>query len=104
VVTGVQSLSGMLCARPQAGYVPESQGFCPPDEYPCVRGNEPFMFRRARISSNPVRTCYMSTRVNHSVYSAPKLIAYGDVREITQDVSNMGALDGGGAPNTKTEA
>lgn len=46
----------------------------------------------------------MSTRVNQSVYSAPKLIAYGDVREITQAVGNMGELDGGGAPNTKTQA
>lgn len=54
------------------------------------------------ISSNQVRTCYMNTRVNQSVYSAPKLISYGDVREITQAVGNMGAADGGGGATAKT--
>lgn len=60
------------------------------------------MFRSAQLFQ-PVRTYFMSTRVNQSVYSAPTLITYGDVREITQAVGNMGAEDGGGAPNTKTQ-
>lgn len=46
----------------------------------------------------------MSTRVNQNAYSAPKLIAYGDVREITQAVGNVGAGDGGAEPTHKTQA
>ncbi|HEX6250794.1 MAG TPA: lasso peptide [Gemmatimonadaceae bacterium] len=45
----------------------------------------------------------MSTRVNQSVYSTPKLITYGDVREITQAVGNMGTDDGGGGATSKTQ-
>jgi hypothetical protein len=45
----------------------------------------------------------MSTRVNKSGYSAPRLVTYGDVREITQAVGNMGNADGGGSPDNKTQ-
>lgn len=45
----------------------------------------------------------MNTRVNQSVYSAPKLVTYGDVREITQAVGNMGDADGGAGATSKTQ-
>lgn len=45
----------------------------------------------------------MSTRVNQSVYSTPTLITYGDVREITQAVGNMGNDDGGAGATSKTQ-
>jgi len=37
-------------------------------------------------------------------YQPPKVFIYGDIREVTQAVGNMGNVDGGGAPNTKTAA
>jgi hypothetical protein len=45
----------------------------------------------------------MSTRVNQSGYSAPRLVTYGDVREITQAVGNMGNEDGGAGATSKTQ-
>ena len=35
-------------------------------------------------------------------YETPKLFVYGDIREITKNVGNMGAADGGMSPNDKT--
>jgi hypothetical protein len=37
-------------------------------------------------------------------YQTPRLQTYGDIREITQNVGNMGNADGGGAPKQKTAA
>jgi hypothetical protein len=37
-------------------------------------------------------------------YVTPQLTAYGDVREITQNVGDMGGLDGGGKNNPKSMA
>lgn len=35
-------------------------------------------------------------------YEAPRLRVYGDVRDMTQAVGNMGGDDGGGSPNHKS--
>jgi hypothetical protein len=37
-------------------------------------------------------------------YEAPKLSIYGDVREITRNVGDMGGLDGGGGSMSKSMA
>jgi hypothetical protein len=36
-------------------------------------------------------------------YRSPQLFVYGNVREITQNVGNTGATDGGIAPMQKTQ-
>lgn len=46
----------------------------------------------------------MNTRANQGVYSAPRLVAYGDVRDITQAVGNMGNADGGSGSAAKSQA
>lgn len=35
-------------------------------------------------------------------YQPPKMFIYGDIRELTQNVGNMGAGDGGGGATSKT--
>jgi hypothetical protein len=46
----------------------------------------------------------MSTEKNRTGYSAPTLKVYGDVREITLAVGNMGNGDGGMGATDKTNA
>lgn len=42
------------------------------------------------------------TQKQKKTYSSPKLVVFGDVREITQNVGNMGAADGGAGATSKT--
>ena len=37
-------------------------------------------------------------------FNEPQLVVYGDIRRITQNVGNMGAVDGGVAPMNRTSA
>ena len=37
-------------------------------------------------------------------YAPPKFLVYGDIRDVTKAVGNMGATDGGSPPNQKTSA
>jgi hypothetical protein len=38
------------------------------------------------------------------VYQHPELHVYGNLKEITQAVSNKGSMDNGAPPNTRTHA
>lgn len=44
----------------------------------------------------------MNQKTEKKTYSTPKLVVYGDVREITQAVGNMGSADGGAGGTSKT--
>jgi hypothetical protein len=38
----------------------------------------------------------------NKTYHSPQVFVYGNIREITQTVNEMGAMDGGGNPMDKT--
>lgn len=45
----------------------------------------------------------MDEKTNKKAYRTPELVIYGDVRELTWNLSSAGTVaDGGSTPNTKT--
>ena len=44
----------------------------------------------------------MNQAPNKKLFAEPKLVAYGDIRRVTENVGNMGMADGGAGATSKT--
>jgi hypothetical protein len=56
------------------------------------------------MNSNHRESMAPQRKAEKKNYAPPKFLVYGDIRDVTKAVGNMGATDGGGPPNQKTSA
>ncbi len=53
------------------------------------------------IQSEPIRPT--DAKIARKPYHKPELMVYGDIRELTQTVGNMGAKDGGSGNTSRSQ-